>query len=32
MTDKKQILDNLMEHGKTTGKLTKLEYKPAVLI
>ncbi len=22
MTDKKQILDNLMEHGKTTGKLT----------
>ena len=25
MTDKKQILDNLMEHGKTTGKLTTKE-------
>ena len=30
MTDKKQILDNLMEHGKTTGKLTTKEITDAL--
>ena len=29
MSDKKQIMDNLMEHGKATGKLTTKEITDA---
>ena len=30
MTDKKQIMDNLMEHGKAAGKLTTKEITDAL--
>ena len=30
MTDKKSIMDNLMEHGKQTGKLTTKEITDAL--